>query len=175
MAWWHSFGLPVVMTNCSNNYGPFQFPEKLIPLMIIRALAGEPLPVYGQGINVRDWLHVDDHARALVTVIESGVDGETYNVGGSEERSNIQVVQAICDSLDERVGLLDNAEDRPGHDLRYAIDQAKIERELGWTRSLTFEQGLDATIAWYLDRRDWWEPLLAAKATDRRGLTQTDT
>jgi len=179
-AWGETFDLPVLITNCSNNYGPFHFPEKLIPLITIRSLAGETLPVYGKGDNVRDWLYVEDHARALVTVVESGQPGETYNVGGNEEKSNLQVVETICDLVDGRADALDSGQtrrelitfvaDRPGHDLRYAIDQTKIKNELGWEPSVSFEEGIDRTVAWYLDNRSWWEPLVASKATARRGL-----
>ena len=180
-AWGETFGLPVLVTNCSNNYGPFQFPEKLIPLMVLRALAGQPLPVYGRGDNVRDWLHVEDHARALIAVVEHGVPGETYNIGGNEERSNLEVVQTVCDLVDElrpaskdadsRRELIEFVADRPGHDLRYAIDSTKIERQLGWSPQRTFEQGLRETVAWYLENEWWWRPLEQRDATDRRGTT----
>ncbi len=167
-AWGETYDLPVLITNCSNNYGPFHFPEKLIPLMIIKALHGEPLPVYGQGINVRDWLFVDDHARALTMVLESGTAGETYLIGGEAERRNLAVVEAICDLVDDRAApaavgsrreLIDFVDDRPGHDLRYAIDIAKIRDELGWTPSVTFDEGLAATVDWYLANEDWWRPI----------------
>lgn len=181
-AWGETYDMPVLITNCSNNYGPFHFPEKLIPLVTIRALAGEPLPVYGKGDNIRDWLHVSDHANALVTVLEHGVPGETYNVGGNEERTNLQVVEAICDLVDELAGpqssggarrdLITFVADRPGHDLRYAIDQTKISSELGWTPAYTFHDGLRQTVQWYLDNQAWWRPLVEAKATDRRGLAK---
>ncbi len=163
-AWHETYGLPVVLSNCSNNYGPFHFPEKLIPLVILNALEGKPLPVYGKGENVRDWLFVDDHARALELVLTRGAVGESYNVGGRAERSNLQVVEAICDLLDQRRPLADGSSrrslitfvsDRPGHDRRYAIDPSKIERELGWSAQESFETGLAATIDWYLDN-DWW-------------------
>jgi len=179
-AWGHTYGLPVLVTNCSNNYGPYHFPEKLIPLIIIRALAGEPLPVYGDGSNVRDWLFVEDHARALRAVFERGVPGETYNVGGNAERRNLEVVNAICSELDRRQPRADGkayaeqityVADRPGHDQRYAIDAGKIRADLGWQPQVTFEQGIAATVGWYLDRRDWWEPILARKYdTSRLGL-----
>jgi dTDP-glucose 4,6-dehydratase len=168
-AWGHSFGLPVLVTNCSNNYGPYHFPEKLIPLIIIRALLGRALPVYGDGQNVRDWLFVEDHVRALQAVFEKAPAGETYNVGGNSERTNLAVVEAICDALDRRRPPADGGSyaqqiefvtDRPGHDHRYAIDASKIRRELGWEPSVTFEEGIAKTIDWYLTRRDWWEPLL---------------
>ena len=164
-AWHHTYGLPVVMTNCSNNYGPYHFPEKLIPLMILNALEGKALPVYGSGANVRDWLHVEDHARALALIAEKGKIGESYNVGGSAERSNLQVVEAICGLMDElapdagigpRRGLITFVADRPGHDQRYAIDATKIERELGWRPQESFESGLRKTVSWYLANRDWW-------------------
>jgi dTDP-glucose 4,6-dehydratase len=165
-AWHHTYGLPVVTTNCSNNYGPYQFPEKFIPLMIQRALTRQPLPVYGRGENVRDWLFVDDHVRALLTALDAGVPGETYNVGGRSERRNIEVARAVCALVDEmapvpdapaRASLITLVPDRPGHDQRYAIDSAKIERELGWRPSETFEAGLRKTVAWYLANQDWCE------------------
>ncbi len=165
-AWHHTYGLPVVMTNCSNNYGPFHFPEKLIPLTIINALEGKPLPVYGTGENIRDWLHVEDHAEALFQVAERGTLGESYNIGGHNEHTNISVVRAICALLDElapndaigpREKLITFVTDRPGHDARYAIDAAKIERELGWKPRHTFESGLRQTVQWYLDNKLWWE------------------
>ncbi len=179
-AWGHTYGLPVLTTNCSNNYGPYHFPEKLIPLIIIRALAGEPLPVYGDGSNVRDWLFVEDHARALRRVFEAGVPGETYNIGGNSERRNIEVVRAICAALDARRPRDDGKSyaeqitfvaDRPGHDQRYAIDAAKIARELGWEPQVRFEDGIAQTVDWYLARGDWWEPILQRRyATERLGL-----
>jgi len=179
-AWGHTYGLPVLVTNCSNNYGPYHFPEKLIPLIIIRALAGEPLPVYGDGSNVRDWLYVEDHARALRRVFEAGVPGETYNIGGNSERRNIEVVRAICAALDARrprddgqsyAGQISFVADRPGHDQRYAIDAAKIARELGWEPQVRFEDGIASTVDWYLARKDWWEPILQRRyATERLGL-----
>ena len=165
-AWHHTYGLPVVMTNCSNNYGPYHFPEKLIPLTIINAIEGKPLPVYGNGENVRDWLHVEDHAEALLLVAERGRLGESYNVGGNSERSNIAVVRMICSILDEvvpdssigpREKLISFVTDRPGHDARYAIDAGKIARELGWKPRHSFEQGLRETVRWYLDNKSWWE------------------
>jgi dTDP-glucose 4,6-dehydratase len=165
-AWHHTYGLPVLITNCSNNYGPYHFPEKLIPLVILNALDGKALPIYGKGDNVRDWLYVDDHARALLTVVETGTPGETYNVGGRNERTNLQVVQTICDLLDELRPaaasyrtLIAFVPDRPGHDRRYAIDASKLERELGWKARETFETGLRKTVRWYLDNRWWWEPI----------------
>ena len=169
-AWYHSYGLPVVISNCSNNYGPCQFPEKLIPLMIINALKGKPLPVYGAGENVRDWLYVDDHARALYLVLMCGRLGEGYNIGGLCEKPNIQVVRAICRFLDTLAPdasgrshdrLITFVTDRPGHDMRYAIDASKASRELRWTPSETFETGLEKTVRWYLDNRTWWERILS--------------
>ena len=165
-AWHETYGLPVVITNCSNNYGPYQFPEKLIPLVILNALAGKPLPIYGKGDQVRDWLYVDDHARALYQVLKNGKDGETYNIGGHNEKTNMEVVTTICRILDERVpehpagidryeSLITHVADRPGHDQRYAIDATKIERELGWIPVETFETGLAKTVGWYLDNAAW--------------------
>jgi len=167
-AWHQTFGLPVVLSNCSNNYGPYHFPEKLIPLVIINAIEGRPLPVYGSGSNVRDWLYVEDHARALVRVVMEGKVGQTYCIGGRSERTNLQVVKAICAALDKRSPREDGRSydeqvefvaDRPGHDRRYAIDPTKIERELGWLAEENFETGLAKTVDWYLAREDWWRPL----------------
>jgi len=163
-AWHHTYGLPTVMTNCSNNYGPYHFPEKLIPLIILNALEGKKLPVYGNGLNIRDWLYVDDHAEALLTVATRGALGESYNIGGHNEKTNIEVVKAICAILDElrpdRAGpherLISYVTDRPGHDARYAIDAGKIGRELGWTPKETFETGLRRTVEWYLANPKWW-------------------
>jgi dTDP-glucose 4,6-dehydratase len=163
-AYFHTYGLPTLVTNCSNNYGPCQFPEKLIPLMILNALEGKPLPVYGDGRNVRDWLHVEDHCRALGAVLEGGRPGETYNVGGNSERTNLQVVHAICDAVDHLRpglshatcrGLIRHVTDRPGHDRRYAIDASKIGHELCWRPRMSFERGLEQTARWYLDNRAW--------------------
>jgi dTDP-glucose 4,6-dehydratase len=169
-AWHRTFGLPVLVTNCSNNYGPYQFPEKLIPHMILNALGGKPLPVYGDGKQVRDWLFVDDHARALWTVLTRGQVGQTYNVGGHNEQRNIDVVRTICKLLEEYVprpdtscryeDLIQFVTDRPGHDTRYAIDAGKIERELGWRPQETFETGLAQTVKWYLDNTQWWQHVL---------------
>jgi len=163
-AWHHTYKLPVVTSNCSNNYGPYQFPEKLLPLMIINALAGKPLPVYGKGENVRDWLYVDDHARALCLVLEQGEVGETYNIGGHNEKTNLEVVQTLCHIFDEmrptsapHHQLITFVTDRPGHDLRYAIDASKIQKTLGWQPLETFDTGLRKTVQWYLDNRDWWQ------------------
>jgi dTDP-glucose 4,6-dehydratase len=179
-AWGHTYGLPILITNCSNNYGPHQFPEKLIPLTIIKGLRGEPMPVYGQGLNVRDWLFVDDHARALTMVLEQGRLGETYNIGGNAERRNVDVVKAICDAMDElarRPGafshhkLVHFVPDRPGHDFRYAMDFSKLNEELGWSPQNSFEKGLRLTVKWYIENRDWWEPILSTHAAiARRGL-----
>jgi dTDP-glucose 4,6-dehydratase len=179
-AWHQTHGLPVVTSNCSNNYGLYQFPEKLIPLMIINALQGKPLPVYGKGENVRDWLHVEDHARALVTVLTSGDVGETYNVGGDSEMRNIDVVGMICDLLDElrpqdkggsRRELITFVTDRPGHDLRYAVDASKIKRELGWAPRESFASGLRKTVEWYLDHETWWQSILDRRyGGERLGL-----
>ncbi|MBL6082746.1 dTDP-glucose 4,6-dehydratase [Belnapia sp. T18] len=174
-AWHETYGLPVLVTNCSNNYGPYHFPEKLIPLIILNALEGKPLPVYGDGSNIRDWLHVEDHARALVTVVEHGRVGETYCIGGRAERRNLQVVETICDLLDERRPgaaprreLIRFVADRPGHDQRYAIDCGKIERELGWRQHQSFETGIAATIDWYLANDWWWRPLREKKYSGER-------
>lgn len=176
-AWGHTYGLPVLVTNCSNNYGPYHFPEKLIPLIIIRAMSGEALPVYGDGSNVRDWLFVEDHAQALRKVFEAGVPGETYNIGGDSERRNIDVVLAICAALDTRAPRNDGKSyaeqitfvaDRPGHDQRYAIDASKIKRELGWQPEVGFEEGVARTVEWYLSRRDWWEPIIEERYSSRR-------
>lgn len=163
-AWGETYGLPFVISNCSNNYGPFQFPEKLVPVVILNALAGKPIPIYGQGNNVRDWLYVDDHADALLTVIQSGDLGETYNIGGNNEVANIELVHMLCNILDDLRPnaqgsyrrLIKHVTDRPGHDFRYAIDASKIERELNWSPGMTIEQGLRATITWYLDNEWWW-------------------
>ncbi len=161
-AWRRTYGLPTLVTNCSNNYGPYHFPEKLIPLMILNALDGKPLPVYGKGNQVRDWLYVEDHARALYRVISAGIVGETYNVGGHNEKQNIEVVHTLCDLLDELRpslnsyrALITYVTDRPGHDLRYAIDASKMQRELGWTPNETFESGIRKTVEWYLDNLEW--------------------
>ncbi len=169
-AWHHTYGLPTVITNCSNNYGPYHFPEKLIPLMIINALEGRPLPVYGRGENIRDWLFVEDHAEALLLAALSGVPGATYNIGGNNERRNLDIVEGICELLDEfvpngaqgpRRKLIEFVADRPGHDLRYAIDASRIKSELGWEPRHHFEQGLRKTVQWYLANRPWWEAIRA--------------
>jgi dTDP-glucose 4,6-dehydratase len=169
-AWHRTYGLPVIVTNCSNNYGHFQYPEKLIPVVILNAIAGKPLPVYGNGQQIRDWLYVDDHARALLTVIEKGAIGETYNIGGHNEKANLEVVQTICAILEELrpqkpaniasyADLITFVTDRPGHDLRYAIDASKIASELAWIPSETFETGLKKTVQWYLDNLAWCEQI----------------
>ncbi|MGH6785605.1 MAG: dTDP-glucose 4,6-dehydratase [Novosphingobium sp.] len=179
-AWRHTHGLPVVLTNCSNNYGPYHFPEKLIPLTILKALAGEALPVYGDGSNVRDWLHVEDHARALRLVVDQGAVGETYCIGGEAERTNLQVVHAICAELDHQRPRGDRQShavqiafvaDRPGHDFRYAIDAGKIRDELGWEPRESFESGIAATVGWYLANEDWWSAVQSgAYRGERLGL-----
>jgi dTDP-glucose 4,6-dehydratase len=179
-AWRQTYGLPTLVTNCSNNYGPYQHPEKLIPHTIIKALSSDSVPVYGDGGNIRDWLYVEDHARALSLVLEQGHIGETYNIGSRNERSNLQIVEAICDLLDEYAPtpdikyrrLISFVEDRPGHDRRYAIDSSKLERELGWKASETFETGLEKTIRWYLNNRNWWHGVLArGYRAERLGLS----
>lgn len=173
-AWFHTYGLPTLKTNCSNNYGPYHFPEKLIPLVTLNALAGRPLPIYGKGDNVRDWLFVEDHVRALWLVLNAGRPGETYNVGGHNERTNLQVVQNICSILDELRPRKDGksyaeqitfVQDRPGHDARYAIDPSKLMTELGWRPQETFDTGLRRTVQWYLDNEAWWSPLRKAAET----------
>lgn len=176
-AWHDTYGLPTLITNCSNNYGPYHFPEKLIPLIILNCLEGMPLPVYGTGANVRDWLYVDDHAQALLLVNQQGAPGETYNVGGHNERTNLQVVQTICAILDELrpqangksyAELITYVADRPGHDLRYAIDPSKIMSELGWKPRETFETGIRKTVQWYLDNDWWWRPIHEGRYTGQR-------
>jgi len=175
-SWLRTYGLPAVVTNCSNNYGPYHFPEKLIPLMILNALEGKPLPIYGNGQQIRDWLYVDDHARALYLVATTGAVGETYNIGGHNEKANIDVVKSLCSLLEELVpgntysrasgneagfeGLITYVKDRPGHDVRYAIDASKIERELGWAPQETFESGIRKTVTWYLNNQTWWSRVL---------------
>ena len=178
-AWQRTYGLPVVVSNCSNNYGPYHFPEKLIPLTILNALAGDRLPVYGKGENVRDWLYVEDHARALDVIIERGRIGETYNVGGRNERRNIEVVETICAVLDKlvpgdrpRADLIEFVTDRPGHDARYAIDATKLEEELGWRAQDDFDSGIAKTVKWYLDNQWWWQPLRKDYAGQRLGLIE---
>lgn len=174
-AWGETYGLPFVLTNCSNNYGPFHFPEKLIPVVILKALAGQPIPVYGKGENVRDWLYVEDHADALLTVLTKGQTGRTYNIGGENEASNIDLVRKICGILDaKRPAAKPYAEqiafvtDRPGHDLRYAIDPTRIRTELGWRPSVTLDEGLEKTVQWFLDNEDWWRALQARDGVGER-------
>ncbi|MEK7850375.1 MAG: GDP-mannose 4,6-dehydratase, partial [Deltaproteobacteria bacterium] len=177
-AYHETFDFPALITRCSNNYGPYHFPEKLIPLIITNALEGKPLPVYGDGQNVRDWLHVEDHCRAIDTVLHKGKIGEVYNVGGNNEWKNIDIVNLICDTLDERLkadgqpqgtaptrSLIKFIKDRPGHDRRYAIDSTKIQRELGWTPMYTFEKGLKETISWFLENREWWQRIKSGEYT----------
>jgi len=178
-AWWKTYGLPVVVSNCSNNYGPYQYPEKLIPLIINKALEGEPLPIYGKGDNIRDWLYVEDHARALLRILNDGRPGEVYNVGGDNELTNLEVVERICDELSAqapRDGGKDYREqisfvpDRPGHDKRYAIDASKLRRELSWSPSETFETGLRKTVRWYLDNPDWSASIRKSYTGERLGV-----
>ncbi|MFS4583684.1 dTDP-glucose 4,6-dehydratase [Phaeobacter sp. C3_T13_0] len=175
-AWTETYGLPVLLTNCSNNYGPYHFPEKLIPVVILNALAGQPLPIYGDGSNIRDWLYVEDHADALLTVVQKGKIGRTYNIGGENERNNLDLVQTLCAILDEKRPREDGRSykdqitfvtDRPGHDARYAIDPSRIRNELGWRPSVTVEEGLAKTVQWYLDNESWWRAL-----QDREGVGQ---
>ncbi|QQM30484.1 dTDP-glucose 4,6-dehydratase [Martelella lutilitoris] len=175
-AWHETYGLPVLVTNCSNNYGPYHFPEKLIPVVIINALAGKPIPVYGKGENIRDWLFVEDHAEALLTVIEKGKPGRSYNIGGENERTNLDLVRTICALLDGKRPLAHGSyadqitfvTDRPGHDLRYAIDPSRARDELGWRPSVTVEEGLEKTVQWYLDNEDWWRALQGRKGVGAR-------
>ena len=186
-AYCHTYGLPAVTTNCSNNYGPYQFPEKLIPLMVINALKGAPLPVYGDGQNVRDWLFVEDHCKAIALVLREGRTGETYNVGGRNEKKNIDIVRTICSLIDERAAkdgrlsqefpfegsrasLIHFVKDRPGHDRRYAIDCTKMENELGWTPGHVFEEGIRKTVDWYIENRQWWERIISGEYTEYYGL-----
>jgi dTDP-glucose 4,6-dehydratase len=166
LAWHHTFGMDVVVTRCSNNYGRYQFPEKLIPLMVVNALHDKPLPVYGDGANVRDWLHVEDHCRALLLALEKGRAGEVYNIGGGSERKNIEIVKAILSLVGKPESLIRFVQDRPGHDRRYAIDPSKIRAELGWTPSQTFEQGLSETVRWYVDNREWWQRVMSGAYRD---------
>jgi dTDP-glucose 4,6-dehydratase len=166
LAWHHTFGLDVVVTRCSNNYGRYQFPEKLIPLMVVNALHDKPLPVYGDGANVRDWLHVEDHCRALLLALEKGRAGEVYNIGGGAERKNIEIVKAILALVGKPESLIRYVKDRPGHDRRYAIDPSKIKAELGWTPAHTFEQGLAETVRWYVDHQDWWKRVMSGAYRD---------
>jgi dTDP-glucose 4,6-dehydratase len=178
-AWHRTYGMPIVVSNCSNNYGPYHFPEKLIPLTILNALDGKELPVYGKGENIRDWLYVEDHARALDLIVEKGRAGETYNVGGRNERQNIEVVRRICQVLDRlvptdtpRESLIRFVTDRPGHDVRYAIDATKLETELGWRAQEDFDSGIEKTVQWYLDNAWWWQPLRDGYGGERLGLLE---
>jgi dTDP-glucose 4,6-dehydratase len=180
-AWHETYGLPVVLSNCSNNYGPYHFPEKLIPVVILNALAGKPLPIYGDGSNKRDWLYVEDHADALLLVATQGQLGRSFNIGGENERTNLELVQTICGILDRLqprdlgsyADLITFVTDRPGHDARYAIDPSRIRDELGWRPSVTVEEGLERTVRWYLENEDWWRPLLARKGVGQRlGMDQ---
>lgn len=175
-AWRETYGLPVVLTNCSNNYGPYHFPEKLIPVVILNALAGKPLPIYGDGENMRDWLYVEDHADALLLVLEKGALGRSYNIGGENERTNLELVKTLCGILDylhprdegSYADLITFVTDRPGHDARYAIDPSRIRNELGWRPSVTLEEGLEKTVQWYLDNENWWRPLLGRTGVGER-------
>jgi len=175
-AWHETYGLPVVLTNCSNNYGPYHFPEKLIPVIILNALAGKPLPIYGNGSNIRDWLYVEDHADALLLVLEKGAIGQSYNIGGENERTNLELVQTLCKILDRLkprntgtyADLITFVQDRPGHDARYAIDPSRIRNELGWRPSVTVEEGLEKTVQWYLDNEDWWKLLQSRSGVGER-------
>ncbi len=180
-AWHHTYGLPTLLSNCSNNYGPYHFPEKLIPLVILNALEGKTLPVYGKGDNIRDWLYVDDHARALLLIAEQGVPGASYNIGGHNERTNLEVVRAICQLMDElapnklengHASLIRFVTDRPGHDQRYAIDSTKIQRELGWLARENFDTGLRKTVLWYLENKNWWERIRSGVYQGQRLGTQ---
>ncbi len=181
-AYYHTYGLPTIITNCSNNYGPYQFPEKLIPLMILNALEGKPLPVYGTGQNVRDWLYVEDHCRALLQVLEKGIPGEKYNIGGHNEKTNLDIVHTLCDILDKKRPRSDGksyweqiafVKDRPGHDLRYAIDASKIQRELGWVPQETFETGIVKTVDWYLNNLDWCQRITdGSYRRERLGISE---
>lgn len=183
-AWHHTYGLPVVLSNCSNNYGPYHFPEKLIPVVILNALAGKPVPIYGDGSNVRDWLYVEDHADALLLVLEKGTVGRSYNIGGENERSNLELVRTICALLDDMrpraqgsyADQITFVTDRPGHDARYAIDPSRIRTELGWCPSVNVDEGLRRTVAWYLENESWWRPLQARQGVGQRlGQTQSQT
>jgi dTDP-glucose 4,6-dehydratase len=175
-AWAETYGLPVVLTNCSNNYGPFHFPEKLIPVIILNALAGKALPIYGDGSNIRDWLYVEDHADALLLVVQKGAVGRSYNIGGENERTNLELVKTLCAILDEKrpkaagsyADQITFVTDRPGHDARYAIDPSRLRDELGWRPSVTVEQGLERTVQWYLDNEAWWRPLQARQGVGQR-------
>ncbi len=174
-AWARTFGLPIVLTNCSNNYGPYQFPEKLIPVVILKALHKQPIPVYGTGQNIRDWLYVDDHADALLLVLQKGRLGETYNIGGDNERTNLELVQTLCRLVDEHLDngfshaeLITFVSDRPGHDRRYAVNASKLKSELGWSPSISWDEGFKATLDWYLNNEDWWRPLVDGNQFGKR-------
>lgn len=174
-AWHETYGLPVVLSNCSNNYGPYHFPEKLIPVVILNALAGKPIPIYGDGSNVRDWLYVEDHADALLTIVQKGKIGRSYNIGGENEASNLELVKTICSILDAKkpgnrpyADLITFVRDRPGHDARYAIDPTRIREELGWRPSVTLQEGLEKTVQWYLDNEDWWQKLQSRDGVGKR-------
>ncbi len=174
-AWARTFGLPIVLTNCSNNYGPYQFPEKLIPVVILKALHKQPIPVYGTGENIRDWLYVDDHADALLLVLQKGRLGETYNIGGDNERTNLELVQTLCRLVDEHLDngfshaeLITFVSDRPGHDRRYAVNASKLKSELGWSPSISWDEGFKATLDWYLNNEDWWRPLVDGNQFGKR-------
>ena len=178
-AWHETYGLPIILTNCSNNFGPYQFPEKLIPIVILNALLEKSIPIYGNGKNIRDWLYVDDHAIALLLVLEKGRSGRSYNIGNENERTNLEVVKTVCNILDrlnprkkgQYADLITFVTDRPGHDARYAIDPSRIRKELGWETTVTFEQNLEKTVQWYLDNQDWWQPLLnLAGVGQRQGI-----
>ena len=180
-AWHETYGLPVILTNCSNNFGPYQFPEKLIPVVILNALSEKPLPIYGSGENIRDWLYVDDHASALLLALEKGKSGRSYNIGNENERTNLEVVNTVCSILDrlhprekgQYADLITFVTDRPGHDARYAIDPSRIRDELGWQPTVTFEQNLEKTVQWYLDNQDWWQPLLNLPGVGQRQGTKS--
>ena len=181
-AWSETYGLPVVLSNCSNNYGPYHFPEKLVPVVILNALSGKPIPIYGKGENIRDWLYVEDHADALLTVLEKGANGRSYNIGGENEVRNIDLVQMICTHLDTMrpadrpySDLITYVTDRPGHDARYAIDPERISAELGWRPSVTLEQGLEKTVRWYLENEDWWRALQGRDGVGSRLGTEPDS
>lgn len=176
-AWHETYGLPVVLTNCSNNYGPYHFPEKLVPVVILKAIRGQEIPIYGKGDNVRDWLYVEDHADALLRVLDKGTNGRTYNIGGENERTNLELVETLCGILDNVRPKEDGSKyadqitfvaDRPGHDMRYAIDPTRIREELGWQPSVTVEEGLEKTVRWYLENEDWWQSLLSREGVDQR-------
>ena len=180
-AWHETYGLPIILTNCSNNFGPYQFPEKLIPVVILNALSEKPIPIYGNGKNIRDWLYVDDHASALLLALEKGKSGRSYNIGNENERTNLEVVKTVCSILDRRhprekgqyADLITFVTDRPGHDARYAIDPSRVRNELGWQPTVTFEQNLETTVQWYLDNQDWWKPLLKLPGVGQRQGTKS--